>query len=93
MLTYSEIAERELAQTSVEHKYEWLHSYTSTSCAEGCCQLATGKYKNENPETVAVSSFLFLFHNKTLNVPHDTTICMENNAKTLIIHGYKSVIT
>lgn len=37
--------------------------------------------------------FLFLFHNKTLNVPHDTTFCMENNAKTLIIHGYKFVIT
>lgn len=37
--------------------------------------------------------FLFLFHNKTLNVPHDTTVCMENNAKTLIIHGYKFVIT
>lgn len=37
--------------------------------------------------------FLFLFNNKTLNVPHDTTFCMENNAKTLIIHGYKFVIT
>lgn len=49
--------------------------------------------KSENPDMVAVLSILFLFHNKTLNVPHDTTICMENNAKTLIIHGYKSVIT
>lgn len=37
--------------------------------------------------------FLFHFNNKTLNVPHDTTFCMENNAKTLIIHDYKFVIT
>lgn len=37
--------------------------------------------------------FISFFNNKTLNVPHDTTFCMENNAKTLIIHGYKFVIT
>lgn len=37
--------------------------------------------------------FLFHFNNKTLKVPHETTFCMENNAKTLIIHDYKFVIT
>lgn len=43
--------------------------------------------------SVSFELFYSFFNNKTLNVPHDTTFCMKNNAKTLIIHGYKYDIT